>query len=326
MLRRQFIAGAATFAVSALPLWTHAQQSGTARARIGVLVYGTLENNPSTQALLEGFRQLGYVDGQNLTIEYRYAQGRPERLPGLAADLVQIKPAVIFAIGGDVTPHVTNATQSIPIVYAMSADPVQLGIAKSLAKPGGNASGVTLLSDQLAAKRLETFKEAAPRITRVGLVRDPSHADNELPVAERSAKALNLELLPIEIRNLSELHRTLETAKKAEIDSLYVVSSRHTDANAPRIVEFANQHRLPMVAGWGAWVQAGGLISYGPNVGDMIRLAARYLEPVLKGANPGDLPVQQPTRFELFVNLKTAKALGLTIPESFLLRADKVIE
>ena len=326
MLRRQFIAGAATFALSAQPLCSHAQQSGTGRTRVGVLIYGTLENNPSTQALLEGFRQLGYVDGQNLTIEYRYAQGRPERLPGLAADLVQIKPAVIFAIGGDVTPHVTKATQSIPIIYAMSADPVQLGIAKSLAKPGGNASGVTLLSDQLAAKRLETFKEAAPRITRVGLVRDPSHADNELPVAERSAKVLNLELLPIEIRNLSELDRTLETAKKSEIDSLYVVSSRHTDANAPRIVEFANQHRLPMVAGWGAWVQAGGLISYGPNVGEMIRLAARYLEPVLKGANPGDLPVQQPTRFELFVNLRTAKALGLTIPESFLVRADKVIE
>jgi len=326
MLRRQFIAGAATFALSARPLWTHAQQSVTGRTRIGVLIYGTLENNASTQALLEGFRQLGYVDGQNLTIEYRYAQGRPERLPGLAADLVQIKPAVIFAIGGDVTPHVTKATQSIPIIYAMSADPVQLGIAKSLAKPGGNASGVTLLSDRLAAKRLETFKEAAPRITRVGLVRDPSHADNELPVAERSAKALNLELLPIEIRNLSELDRTLETAKKAEIDSLYVVSSRHTDANAPRIVEFANQHRLPMVAGWGAWVQAGGLISYGPNVGEMIRLVARYLEPVLKGVNPGDLPVQQPTRFELFVNLRTAKALGLNIPESFLLRADKVIE
>ena len=157
--------------------------------------------------------------------------------------------------------------------------------------PGGNATGVTLLSDQLAAKRLETFKEAAPGITRVGLVRDPSHADNELPVAERSAKALNLELQPIEIRDVSELERTLETAKKAEIDSLYVVSSRHTDANATRIVEFANRHRLPLVAGWGAWVQAGGLISYGPNVGEMVRQASRYLEPGLKGANPGDLPV-----------------------------------
>jgi putative ABC transport system substrate-binding protein len=208
----------------------------------------------------------------------------------------------------------------------MSADPVQLGIAKSLAKPGGNATGVTFLSDQLAAKRLETFKEAAPSIKRVGLVRDPSHADNELPLAERAATALDLELLPIELRDLSEIDQTLETATKANIDSLYVVSSRHTDANAPRIVDFANRHRLPLVAGWGAWVQAGGLISYGPNVGEMIRQASRYLEPVLKGANPGDLPVQQPTQFELFVNLRTAKALGLSIPEAFLLRADKVVE
>jgi putative ABC transport system substrate-binding protein len=326
MLRREFIAGAALCGSLAWPLRANAQPSTAGRTRIGVLIYGSLERNPSTQALLEGFRELGYVDGQNLTIEYRFAQGRPERLPGLAADLVRSKPAVIFALGGDVTPHVTKATQSIPIIYAMSADPVQLGIAKSLAKPGGNASGVTLLSDQLAAKRLETFKEAAPRITRVAVVRDPSHADNELPVAERAAKSLDVELLPAEIHDPSELDRTLDAAMKDNIDSLYVVSSRHTEANAPRIVEFASRHRLPMVAGWGAWVQAGGLISYGPNVGEMIRLAARYLEPVLKGASPGDLPVQQPTRFELFVNLRTAKALGLTIPESFLLRADKVIE
>ena len=214
MLRRQFIAGAATFALSARPLRAHAQQSATRRTRIGILIYGTPERNPSTQALLEGFRQLGYVDGQNVTIEYRYAQGRPERLPELAADLVQSKPVVIFALGGDVTPHVAKATQSIPIIYAMSADPVQLGIAKSLAKPGGNATGVTFLSDQLAAKRLETFKEAAPRIARVALVRDPSHADNELPIAERAAKALKLELLPVEIHDPSELDRTLETAKE----------------------------------------------------------------------------------------------------------------
>src|SRR6476620_1190677 len=231
MLRREFIAGAATFALSARPFRADAQPSATHRTRIGVLIYSTPERDPNTQALLEGFRGVVFIDGQNLTIEYRYAQGRPERLPELAADLVRSKPLVIFAIGGDVTPHVTKATQSIPIIYAMSADPVQLGIAKSLAKPGGNATGVTLLSDQLAAKRLETFKEAAPRIARVGLVRDPSHADNELPVAEQSAKALNLELLPIEIRDFSELDRTLDTAKNAEIDSLYVVSSRHTDSN-----------------------------------------------------------------------------------------------
>jgi len=326
MLRREFIAGTATLALTARPLRAYAQQPATRRMRIGVLIYSTPERDPNTQTLLEGFRQLGYVDGQNVTIEYRYAQGRPERLSELATDLVQTKPDVIFALGGDVTPHVAKATQAIPIVYIMSADPVQLGMAKSLAKPGGNSTGVTLLSDQLAAKRLETFKEAAPRIERVALVRDPSHVDNELPIAERAAKALKLELLPLGIHDPAELDRTLETAKQSGIDSLYIVSSRHTVANAQRIVDFANRQRLPLVAGWGAWVQAGGLISYGPNVSDMIRQASRYLDVVLKGAHPGDLPVQQPTRFELFVNLRTAKALGLDIPESFLLRADRVIE
>lgn len=326
MLRRHFIAGAATSAMLVWPSQAHAQHPATRRMRIGILIYSTPERDPNTQTLLEGFRQLGYVDGQNVTIEYRYAQGQPERLPELATDLVQSKPDVIFALGGDVTPHAAKATQTIPIVYVMSADPVQLGIAKSLAKPGGNSTGVTLLSDQLAAKRLETFKEAAPGVARIALVRDPSHVDNELPIAARAAKALKLELLPIGIHNPAEIDRTLEAAKELGIDSLYVVSSRHTVAHAQRIVGFASRQRLPLVAGWGAWVQAGGLISYGPNVTEMIRQASRFLEVILKGANPGDLPVQQPTHFELFVNLKTAKALGLDIPESFLLRADKVIE
>jgi putative ABC transport system substrate-binding protein len=325
MRRREFIA-AAISALSAPPFRTYARNSTLRHKRVGVLIYSTLERDPNARALLEGFRELGYVDGQNISLEYRSAGGQPERLPALATDLVQSKPDVIFALGGDVTPHAAKATQVIPIVYAMSADPVQLGIAKSFAKPGGNLSGITLLSDQLAAKRLETFKEAAPLIAKVALVRDPSHADNELPIAERAAKALKIELLPVGIHDAAKVERSLQDAKVSGVDSLYVVSSRHTVANAQRIVEFANRQQLPSVAGWGEWVQAGALISYGPDVTQMMRLAARYLEPVLKGANPGDIPVQQPTRFELFVNLKTAKALGLEIPESFLLRADKVIE
>ncbi|MGB8637399.1 MAG: ABC transporter substrate-binding protein [Pseudolabrys sp.] len=244
----------------------------------------------------------------------------------LAAALVGSKPDVIFALGGDVTPHVAKATQTIPIIYAMSADPVLLGLAASLARPGGNSTGVTFLSDQLAAKRLETFREVAPRLSRVGVVRDPSHADNEMPIAPRAAQALKLELQPVEIREPADLDRTLADARQANVDGLYIVSSRQTVANAQRIVEFANRERLPLVGGWGAWVQAGGLISYGPNVTDMIRQASTYLDKVLKGAKPSDLPVQQPTRFELLVNLKTAKALGLNIPDSFLLRAEKVIE
>jgi putative ABC transport system substrate-binding protein len=323
MKRREFIAGA--LACSALPLRTQAQQPASRRPRIGVLIYET-PRDPLPQALLEGFRQLGYVDGQNITVDFRAAETRPERLPALAADLVQSKPDIIFAMGGDVTPHATRATQTIPIVYVMSADPVRLGVAKSLARPGGNSTGVTFLSDQLAAKRLEAFKDAVPRISRVALVRDPSHADNEGPIAEQASKTLKLELLPVEIHDPAELDRTLESAKAAGADSVYIVSSRHIVANAARIVEFANRQRLPLVAGWGAWVERGGLLSYGPDVAAMARQAGRYLDAVLKGANPGDLPVQQPTRFELFVNLRTAKALGLDIAESFLLRADKVVE
>jgi putative ABC transport system substrate-binding protein len=326
MLRRDFIAGTtAVLASLAAPSRARAQQAPVRRPRIGVLIYNN-ERDPFTLALLDGLRQHGFVDGQNMTLDFRAAHGQADRIPALAADLVRTNPDVIFALGGDVTPHAARATQSIPLVYAMSADPVRLGMAKSLARPGGNSTGVTFLADELTAKRLETFKEAAPRISRVALLRDPSHVDNELPVAERAALTLKLGLIPVDLHDPRQLDQILEGTKAAGVDGLYVVSSRHTVANAPRIVDFANRQRLPLVAGWGAWVQAGGLVSYGPNVTDMIRQAARYLEPLLKGSNPGDLPVQQPTKFELFINLKTARTLGLDIPESFLLRADKVIE
>jgi putative ABC transport system substrate-binding protein len=325
MQRREFLAGVAALVSVNRPFGAHAQQAAR-RPRVGILIYSTPDRDPSTRAFLEGLRQLGYVDGQNVTIEYRYAQGQPERLPELAADLVRSKPDVIFALGGDVTPHVAKATQTIPIVYAMSPDPVLLGLAASLGKPGGNSTGVTFLSDQLAAKRLETFREAAPRLSRVGVVRDPSHADNEMPVAQRAARALKLELQAVEIREPADIDRALAAAKQANVDGLYIVSSRQTTTNVQRIVEFANRERLPLVGGWGGWVQAGGLMSYGPNVADMVRQASTYVDKVLKGVKPGDLPIQQPTRFELLVNLKTAKALGLNIPDSFLLRAEKVIE
>ena len=325
MLRRDFIAGVAALAAVYRPFRTHAQPAAR-RPRVGILIYSTPDRDPNTQAFVEGLRQLGYVDGQNVTFEYHFAQARPERLPGLAAALVDSKPDVIFALGGDVTPHVAKATQTIPIIYAISPDPVLLGLAASLAKPGGNSTGVTFLSDQLAAKRLETFKEAAPRVSRVGVVRDPSHADNEMPVAQRAAQALKLELQAVEIRGPADVDQALAAAKQANVDGLYVVSSRQTTTTVQRNVGYASQERLPLVGGWGGWVQAGGLMSYGPNVPDMVRQASTFVDKVLKGAKPGDLPIQQPTRFELLVNQKTAKALGLNIPDSFLLRAEKVIE
>ncbi len=321
--RREFILGLG--GAAAWPLSLYAQQHGR-RPRLGILIYSTPDRDPSTQSFFDGMRELGYVQGQNLDVEFRFAEGRPERLAELAADLVRLKPDVIYALGGDVTPWAAKATQTIPIVYAMSADPVQVGLAASFARPGGNATGITLLSDELAAKRLEAFQKAAPGISRVGLLRDPGHGDNEEPVAQRAAAALGIELHSVLMRGPTDLDRALDAAAQSNIDALYVVSSRHTAANVAHIVAFATRNRLPLVGGWGAWAEAGGLLSYGPNVGEMVRQSAGYVDKVLKGAKPADLPVQQPTRFELQVNLKTAKMLGLTIPESFLLLADKVIE
>jgi len=324
MRRRDFVASLGAAAViSPLPI---AAQQAARRARLGILIYSTPERDFNTESFLGGLRELGYHEGQNVEIEYRFAEGKPERLPELAAELVRLKPDVLFSLGGDVTPSLSKATQTIPIVYAMSADPVQLGLAATLTRPGGNATGVTFLSDQLAAKRLELLKEVAPRISRVAFFWNPTHADNELAGAKRSAAAIGAELQLIEIRGSADLGGAFSAARQAGVDAIYVVSSRHTVANLAPIVDFATKNQLPLAGGWGAWAQAGGLVSYGPNVGEMIRTAAAYVDKVLKGAQPGELPVQQPTRFELLINIKTAKVLGLTIPESLLLRADKVIE
>ncbi len=324
MRRRQFIAWLGG-AAATWPLPLRAQQAAR-RPRIGVLIFSDPQTDPNAEAFRRGLRELGYIDGQTVAIEYRYAEGRAERLPELAAELVALKPDVVFALGGDVGPFIGKATQTIPIVYAMSADPVQLGLAASLARPGGNATGVTFLSDELAAKRLAILKEAAPRVARVAFLFNPGHPDNELEGARQAAAALGVELNPIEMRGAGDLDGAFKAATQAGVDALYAVSSRQTVAAIPRIVEFASQSRLPVAGGWGAWAQAGALISYGPNVGEMIRSSAGYVDKILEGAKPGELPVQQPTRFELLVNLKTAKALDLAIPEAFLLRADRVIE
>jgi putative ABC transport system substrate-binding protein len=251
---------------------------------------------------------------------------RAERLPGLAADLVRLKPDVLFVIGGDVAPFVSKATQTIPIVFVMSADPLQLGLVANLARPGGNATGFTFLQDELASKRLQLLKEVAPRISRVAFLSNPDHPDNELRVAQRAATTLGVHLEPIEMRGPGDLDGALQAITRASIDALYVVASRQTVASLPRIVDFATKNELPLAGGWGAWAQAGGLLSYGPNVGEIVRNATTYVDKILRGAKPGDLPVQQPTRFELLVNLRSAKSLGLSISESFLLRADMVIE
>jgi putative ABC transport system substrate-binding protein len=229
-------------------------------------------------------------------------------------------------LGGDVAVHVVKPAKSIPVVFMSSADPVQIGFVASLARPGGNATGVTLLMDDLASKRLELLKEVAPKISQAAFLWNPDHADNEQREAERAARALGMALRPFAVRGAADFDGAFRAAMAAGVDSLYVVSSRNTVLNMKTIVEFAAQNRLPLAGGWGAWAKSGGLLSYGPNLGVMARQAAGYVDKILKGAKPADLPVQQPTKFELIINLKTAKALGLTIPESFLLRADEVIE
>ncbi len=325
MWRRDFIGlfgGGAAAIVAPRPAWTQPAKI----PRLGVLLYSTPQADPNAESFRRGMRELGYVDGRNIAIEYRYAEGKPDRLPELAAELVRGKPDLLFSLGGDVTVFAVAATRTIPMVFVSSADPVQHGFVKSLARPGGNATGVTLLLDELASKRLELLKEAAPRTSRVAFLFNPDHPDNELHEAERAAQRLGVSLQQLAFRDPGELDGALRAARDARADALYVVSSRQTVRSLAKLAAFAAENRLPLAGGWGAWAQAGGLLSYGPNVDDMVRRATTYVDKILKGAKPDELPVQQPTKFELFVNLKTAKALGLAIPESFLLRADKVIE
>jgi putative ABC transport system substrate-binding protein len=277
-------------------------------------------------AIRRGLTDLGYVEGRNIVIEYRYAEGHLDRLPILAGQLVGLQPTVILAIGGDVSPTAKKVDERIPLVFVSSADPEQLGLVESLRRPGGIATGVTLLQDALASKRLELLKEAAPRISKVAFLWNPDHPDNEQRAAQVAARALGLQLHLVEVRNTNDFDAAFRAADNAGADSLYVVSSRLTVLNIKRIVQFATTNRIPLAGGWGAWAKEGGLFSYGPDAIAMAARAAHYIDKIFKGANPADLPVEQPSKFELIVNLTTAKALGLTIPYSLLSRADELIE
>jgi putative ABC transport system substrate-binding protein len=323
--RREVIAGLGAVVVGH-PFGVSAQQQLSGQPRLGILLFTSVRGERNLEAFLRALAQRGYAEGRNVAVEYRSAQGQPERLPELAADLVRTKPHVVFALGGDVSPAVAKATQSIPIVFVSSADPVRLGLVDGLSRPGRNATGVTLLLDDLASKRLELLKEAAPLVSRVGFVWNPDHPDNELQVAERASAKLGVRLQPLAVRGPPDLEQALRSVDHSGTDALYVVSSRQTVSNLDKLVAFAVRKGVPLAGGWGAWARAGGLLSYGPNLDDMIGHAADYTVKILNGAKPADLPVQQPTAFELVVNLRTAKALDLTISPSLLARADEVIE
>jgi putative tryptophan/tyrosine transport system substrate-binding protein len=322
MRRREFITLAGTAAV--LPFVASAQTKSV--PRLGVLLFSNPQSDPQMAAIRRGLTDLGYVEGRNIVIEYRYAEGHFDRLPILAGQLVGLQPTVILAIGGDVSPTAKKVDERIPLVFVSSADPEQLGLVESLRRPGGIATGVTLLQDALASKRLELLKEAAPRISKVAFLWNPDHPDNEQRAAQVAARALGLQLHLVEVRNTNDFDAAFRAADNAGADSLYVVSSRQTVLNIKRIVQFATTNRIPLAGGWGAWAKEGGLFSYGPDAIAMAARAAHYIDKIFKGANPADLPVEQPSKFELIVNLTTAKALGLTIPYSLLSRADELIE
>jgi putative ABC transport system substrate-binding protein len=278
-------------------------------------------------------RELGYIEGQNIAIEYRYAEGQPDRQPEIAAEVVRLKVDVIVVSGGpNPVRAAKNATKMIPIVMVgfFGDDPVKIGLVESLARPGGNVTGLTNLSGELGGKRLELLKEAVPKLTRVAVLYNPAspgatrEIKEDLPIA---ARALGLTIQHWEVRAADEFERAFAAKKKERPEGLYVPSSGSVvRANGKRIADLAIKSRLPSVYYNREAVNAGGLMYYGADVADSYRRVAYYVDRILKGAKPADLPVEQPTKFELVINLKTAKQIGLTIPQSLLYRADKVIK
>jgi putative tryptophan/tyrosine transport system substrate-binding protein len=319
--RRRFLLISLAGALAA-PFAAEAQQAKI--ARVGVLLFGT----PDTDAfpvIRRGLSALGYVEGQNVLFEHRYAEGRPERLANLASDLVRSNPDLIIAAGGDVAPFAKQTTGTIPIVMITSADPVQGGLVASLARPGGNVTGLTFVSSDLAGKRLQFLKEAAPGVTRVGVLWNPNHPDGEFPATQAAGDSLGVQIQSLEVREADDFAGAFVAATRYRVEAVVVVSSRLMTLNRARILDVAAQNRLLLVSGWGPWAAQGGLLSYGPDLDAVIRRSAAYVDRILKGAKPADLPIEQPTKFELVINLKTARAFGLTIPPSLLARADQII-
>ena len=298
---------------------------------------GYLSNaDPATDSARAGglrlaLRERGYIEGQNIAMEYRFAEGRPEREPGLAAELVRLKVDIIVVASGDVTIQAAkNATKTIPIVMmGQGTDPVRAGFVESLARPGGNVTGLTALTRELGGKRLELLKEAVPKLARVAVLYDPAssslHEVKELLPAD--AHALKLTIQPWEIRAADDSEKVFAALNKQRPDGLYaLIAGGAMRPNQKRIAGFALKSRLPSVFATRAAVDAGGLMSYSADIADSYKRVAYYVDRILKGAKPADLPVEQPTKFELVINLKTANQIGLTIPQSMLYRADKVIK
>jgi ABC-type uncharacterized transport system substrate-binding protein len=330
MRRREFITllgGAAAW-----PLQVRAQ---TARiARIGYLITGALESpetNINRDAFRQGLNELGYIEGRNIVIEYRSADGKIERLPGLATELVGLRVDLIVAQATPAGRAAQQATTTIPIVVTAMGDPVRDGLVASLARPGGNITGTTFLGPELVPKRLSFLRELLPTISRVAVLWHPG-AFSEPTIREmlnevaQAARRLGVQLQLVEVRSADEFDHAFTTMVGARAEALFQFPSTLLFNERRRIVDLAARHRLPAMFNAREFVQLGGLIAYGANLAELNRRAAAYVDKILKGAKPSDLPVEQPTKFELFINLKTAKALGLAVPDRLLVGADEVIE
>ncbi|PYM91094.1 MAG: ABC transporter substrate-binding protein [Candidatus Rokuibacteriota bacterium] len=307
------------------PLAAETQQTGKV-ARVGVLLFGTPAADPNLAAFVSGLRDLGYVEGRNLAFEYRSAEGRPERVRELALQVASLKPDVIVVLGGDMVPFVKDATSTTPVVMLTSQDPVEAGVITSFGRPGGNLTGVAFVSSETAGKRLQFLKEAIPSLTRVAVLWNPEHPDGEYRDIETASRRLGIHVQSLEARRPEDFDGAFQSVTRARAQALMVVSSRFMNLSRSRILEFVSKQRIPLVTGWGPWVRVGGFLSYGPDLDALVTRAASHVDKILKGTKPADLPVEQPTKFELVINMKTAKALGLTIPQTLLLRADQVIE
>jgi putative ABC transport system substrate-binding protein len=318
----------ALLALGAAPFAAEAQQA-VKIARIGYLTSSL--GDDLLEAFRQGLRDLGYVEGRNLVIEYREAEGKPERYPALAAELVALKVDVIVAPITSAARAAKQVIETIPIVFAVSADPVTDGLVTSLARPGGNATGLSILAPELVGKRLELLTQVVPGVSRVAVLRLPGALGERtdasmLNEAEAAARALGVRLQLVEARGPADIDRAFSDMTGARVGALTVLPSNMFFRERRRLVDLAAKNRLPAVYSGRAVVDAGGLMSYGPNLADNYRRAATYVDKILKGAKPGDLPVEQPAKFELIINLKTAKDLGLIIPQSVLARADEVIQ
>jgi putative tryptophan/tyrosine transport system substrate-binding protein len=324
MNRREFITLLGGAGV-AWPLAARAQQAAKLPI-VGFLGTDASGWRPWTSAFVQRLHELGWMEGRTIAIEYRWSEGRPERHAEIAAEFVRLKVDVIVT-NNFALPTLMQATEVIPIVFATGIDPVGGGLVASFARPGGNVTGLSMQSTDLANKRLELLREVLPRLRRLAIIGNVGNPQAVLEMGEVQAVArgLGIEVAPLEIRRAEDIARAFE-ALKAQADALYVVGDALVNANRTRIITLSLTARLPTIFNARSFIEAGGLMSYGPNFSDQFRRTAELVDKILRGTKPGDIPVEQPSRFELVINLTTAKGLGLTIPESFLLRADEVIE